>query len=106
MFKNFLLTQVYAAGNAIDGGVFPDLTAKTIFIWLVNFIIIIGFGLAFVFLVLGFIKYVTSQGDKTALDQAQKWITYAALGGIGMLAAFTLKTIVIKTVGMADPLKE
>lgn len=77
-----------------------------LFTWLTNIIIIIGFGMVVVFLALGFIRFVTSQGDKLATEQAQKWVSYAALGGVGLLAVYTIKAVILSLTGVdEDPLK-
>jgi len=56
-----------------------------------NVITGIGWSLAFIYLALGFIKYITSKGEKNATQEAQQMITYAVIGGIGLLllGAFT-----------------
>ena len=70
-----------------------------LFTWVTNLVIIIGFGLVIVFLALGFIKFITSQGDKEATAQAQKWVSYSALGGVGLLAVYTIRAIILNLTG-------
>ncbi len=67
-----------------------------------NAIIIVGLGLVLVFLALGFIKFITSQGDKVATEQAQKWVTYAIIGGVGLFAVFAVKTLILRIMGVKD----
>jgi len=50
-----------------------------------NVITGIGWSLAFIYFALGFIKYITSKGEKNATQEAQQMITYAVIGGIGLL---------------------
>jgi len=51
----------------------------------VNLIIGIGWSLVLVMLAVGFIQYVLSRGDKVGTENAQKTITYAIVGGVGLL---------------------
>ncbi len=59
-------------------------TVSNIFDFITNIIIGIGWGLVVVMLALGFVQYITSRGEKTAVDSAQKWLTYAVIGGVGL----------------------
>lgn len=88
----------------IAGGVFTDLSLGGIFTLVVNLLIMVGLGLVLVFLALGFIKFITSQGDKVATEQAQKWITYAIVGGVGLFAIYAVKSLVLNLVEVDDPL--
>ena len=100
-----LLEKVYAAQPVPTGEifVFPDINSiGSLFEWVTNLLIIMGFGLVIVFLALGFIKFITSQGDKEATAIAQKWVSYAALGGVGLLAVYTLKAIIVGLTGADD----
>lgn len=104
MLKSLLIQKVYAIETTpIVGNVFNNLTLHGLFTWVTNLLIIIGLGLVLVFLALGFIKFITSQGDKVATDQAQKWITYAVLGGVGLFAVFAIKSVILNLVGTSDP---
>ena len=75
---------------------------KSLFTWVTNLIIVFGMGVVIVFLALGFISFVTSQGDKIKTEQAQKWVTYAVLGGVGLFAVYAIKTVLYNLVGQ-DP---
>lgn len=44
--------------------------------------------LAFIFLVIGGIRWIMSQGDKKQLETAQKTITYAIIGLVVVLLSF------------------
>lgn len=72
---------------------------KTLFTWITNGVIVIGLGIVIVFLALGFISFVTSQGDKIKTEQAQKWVTYAVLGGVGLFAVYAIKAVIYNIVG-------
>jgi hypothetical protein len=77
-----------------------------LFTVITNVIIMVGLGLVLVFLALGFIKFITSQGDKVATEQAQKWVTYAIIGGVGLFAVFAIKTLILNLMGVKDPLDD
>jgi hypothetical protein len=59
-----------------------------------NLVIGVGIALTVIFLVIGGIKYVTSQGDVKAADEARGALTNAVIGFVVVLAAFTIKLIV------------
>ena len=103
-----LIQKVFAGGVGSPGAAipvgeiftFPSINSiGTLFEWLTNLLIILGFGLVIVFLAMGFIRFITSQGDKEATQIAQKWVSYAALGGVGLLAVYTLKAIILNITG-------
>ena len=70
-----------------------------IFGFVVNLIIGIGWSLVLVMLAVGFIQYVLSRGDKVGTENAQKTITYAIVGGIGLLLIMALRTILFGILG-------
>jgi magnesium-transporting ATPase (P-type) len=76
---------------------------QTLFTWVTNAVIIIGLGIVIVFLALGFISFVTSQGDKVKTEQAQKWVTYAVLGGVGLFAVYAIRAVIYNLVGQDLP---
>lgn len=102
MIKDILIQKVYAEpdfNNEITGSIFEDATLGGLFTIITNIIIYVGLGLVLVFLALGFIKFITSQGDKVATEQAQKWVTYAIIGGVGLLAVFAIRRLIVALVG-------
>ena len=107
MIKDFLVQTVLAAtetdpsfsGTPISGTIIKtDSSLIDVFTTVTNIIIWVGLGLVLVFLALGFIKFITSQGDKVATEQAQKWVTYAVIGGVGLLLVFSIKSVLLKLV--------
>lgn len=76
----------------------------TLFTWATNVVIYVGVGMVLVMLALGFIAFVTSQGDKVKAEQAQKWVTYAVLGGVGLFAVYAIKAVLLNMLGANDPL--
>ncbi len=64
-----------------------------------NVIIVVGIAVVIVMLALGFVKYVTSQGDKTAVESVQKTLTYAVIGAVGLLLVYALRRILLSLIG-------
>lgn len=111
MLKDLIVQKVYATNvisdvpsEPIGGNFLENKTLGGIFVWVTNLIIMVGLGLVLVFLALGFISFITSQGDKVKTDQAQKWVTYAVLGGVGLFCVYLIKTVIVSLVGANDPL--
>jgi len=119
VLKDFLVSTVYAAdetapastiGSWTNPGLFSsDLfgdnpTLAGTFVAITNILIFIGIGLVLVFLVLGFIRFITSQGDKVATEQAQKWVTYAIIGGVGLFLVYAVKSVLLNFLNVDDPL--
>ena len=69
-----------------------------IFGFVINLVIGVGWALVFVMLALGFVQYVTSRGEKDAVESAQKWLTYAVIGGVGLFFVTFLRTIIVNLV--------
>ena len=101
---SLLASNLGVPNTPIMGNVFTNATMSSIFTIVVNILIVIGFGLVLVFLALGFISFITSQGDKVKTEQAQKWVTFAVIGGIGLFAVYAIKSIVVNLVEGDDPL--
>ena len=70
--------------------------------WALNIIIGIGWALTFIMLAAGFIKYILSRGETKATDQARQWLTFAALGGVGLFFLTTIKTIILGLLGAKE----
>ena len=111
MLKNLLVSRIYAATwndpNTYNTNIFgttPTLGGAITAI--TNIIIAVGLGLVLVFLAMGFIKFITSQGDKVATEQAQKWVTYAIIGGVGLFLVWAVKSLLINFLGVNDPLNQ
>ncbi len=97
-----MLQKVYAADQVAETVVNPLNRFQNlgdIFGFVVNLIIGIGWSLVLVMLAVGFIQYVLSRGDKVGTENAQKTITYAIVGGIGLLLIMALRTILFGILG-------
>jgi hypothetical protein len=106
MCSSMFVTKVYAIQSSIVNPLPRIAYLSSLLTWITNAVIIVGLGLVLVFLALGFIKFITSQGDKVATEQAQKWVTYAVLGGVGLFAVYAIKAILLAVLGVKDPLKD
>ncbi|HPC12722.1 MAG TPA: hypothetical protein PKX33_02350 [Candidatus Paceibacterota bacterium] len=119
VLKDFLVSTVYAEGetapaSTIGSWTNPGLFSSDLFgdnptlagtfVAITNILIFIGIGLVLVFLVLGFIRFITSQGDKVATEQAQKWVTYAIIGGVGLFLVYAVKSVLLNFLNVNDPL--
>jgi len=70
-----------------------------VFSFLVNLVIGVGWALVFVMLALGFVQYVMSRGEKTAVESAQKWLTYAVIGGVGLFFITFIRNLIPQLLG-------
>ena len=77
-------------------------TLAQFFAFLLNLVLAVGFSLTLVMLAMGFVQYILSQGDKAGVEKAQKWVTYAVIGGLGLFLVFALKAIIIQVTGAGD----
>jgi hypothetical protein len=64
---------------------------------------IFAFILALFYLIVGGINWVTSQGDKAALEKARNHITHAVVGLIIVAAAWAIMTLVGGFLGITFP---
>jgi len=69
-------------------------TLADVFGLMINIVLGVGIAITVVYLILGGIKYVMSQGDPKQTQTAREWLTNAVIGFIVVLAAFTIRTIV------------
>lgn len=69
---------------------------------LVNASIVIGALAAFIFLILGGFQWITSGGDKTKTEEAQKKITNAVIGLVIIAAAYAIINVVTSFLGLGD----
>ena len=68
--------------------------------FVINLLIGVGWALVFVMLAMGFIQYVMSKGEKTAVDSAQKWLTYAVIGGVGLFFISFVRRVLPQMLGI------
>jgi hypothetical protein len=70
-----------------------------LFAFILNLVMGAGFALVLIMLALGFIQYIMSQGDKAGVEKAQKWVTYAVVGGVGLFLVFVLRAVISQVTG-------
>lgn len=101
-----LVEKVYAtqlpAPTTLSNPVPGVTNLGTMFSIVINIILGVGWALVFVMLAMGFVQYVMSRGEKQAVEQAQKWLTYAVIGGVGLFFVIVLKSIIPALMGSAD----
>jgi|GEM_PF-1261895 len=102
------LLQLVEAQESVKTTIISPLSAENfgsigaIFGFITNLLIGIGWGLVFIMLALGFTKYVMSKGDKTETQNAQQWLTYAVIGGVGLLMLGLIKTLLAGVLGIDE----
>lgn len=65
-----------------------------------NWLIVIGFLAFLIFFILGGLKWITSQGDKNKIEEAQKQLTYAFIGLTIVFSIFAITKIIGKIMGI------
>lgn len=70
---------------------------------LIGLLFIIAFLLAFFFLIIGGIQWVTSGGDKAGMEAARDKITHAIMGLIIVAAAWAVMMLVGQFLGITFP---
>jgi hypothetical protein len=69
---------------------------------IMNLVLGVGIALTVIYLILGGIKYIMSQGDKANTQVAREWLTNAIIGFIVVLGAFVIRTIVGNLLGSTN----
>lgn len=95
-----LVGTVYAAPVSVDirpsgdFGVLADITVPNIIQTAIRLVLVVASLIAFFFLVLGGIKWVTSGGDKEQTQKAQGQITAALVGLVIVFSAWAILRLV------------
>ncbi len=97
LLQTKVLAQQAVGTTAISG--LQITTVNSLVTVITNILIVVGVAIVVVMLALGFIKYVTSQGDKAAVDSAQKTLTYAVIGGVGLLIVYGVRSLLLSLLG-------
>ena len=109
----FLLTaaSVYAQPLVQPGGGFVtpsgtnEQSVSSIVTLVTNGLFIVATILAVVYLLIGGIRWITSRGDKVAVEAARKQIVAAVIGLVVVAAAFLIINVVFSLLGTNNPLK-
>ncbi|OGC80081.1 hypothetical protein A3K01_03265 [candidate division WWE3 bacterium RIFOXYD1_FULL_43_17] len=100
LLESKVYAQTAAPTTPIEG--IPVTTVNELVTVITNILIIVGVAVVIVFLAMGFIKYITSGGDKNAVDSAQKTLTYAVIGGVGLLIVYGIRTLLLTLLSAED----
>ncbi|EKE00204.1 MAG: hypothetical protein ACD_22C00077G0004 [uncultured bacterium] len=95
-----MITNVYAVDTEIVSPLGIDIqNVGDLAGFAINIILGVGWALTFIMLAAGFIKYITSKGETKATDAARNWLTFAALGGVGLFFLTVIKTVLMRLLG-------
>ncbi len=91
-------------GNSGIGGVSPfigDSYSLYSVIYLgVNVVIVLAIGISLIAIAYSFLKFIMSQGDPKAVQEAKTSLTWAVIAFLIGVFTFTIKTIVMKLFGI------
>ena len=71
----------------------------SLFTLITNVVLVVGISLVVVFLILAGIQYITARGDTKQATAAKDSLTNAIIGFIIVLAAFTIRFVVLNVLG-------
>ena len=92
--------------KAPGGSLATDTKIETIPQVIVNYMFLIAAFLAVAYLMFGGIKWITSRGDKIAVESARKHIVAAVIGLVIVAGSFFALNVVFTLLGADNPLKE
>ncbi len=92
--------------QAPGGSINTNLKIETIPQIIVDYMFIIAAFLAVAYLMYGGIKWITSRGDKMAVESARKHIVAAVIGLIIVAGSFFALNVVFTLLGADNPLKD
>lgn len=100
-------SPAFAQGLQAPGGsLAADTKVEAIPQYIVNLLFLIAAFLAVAYLMYGGIKWITSRGDKTAVEAARKHIVAAVIGLIIVAGAFFILNVVFRLLGADNPLED
>lgn len=92
-------TKAYAQLNIPKPASVPDVEIGNVISAVVGILLIVAAVLAFLFLILGGIQWITSGGDKTGMEAARNKITAAIVGLIIVAAAWAVMLLIGQFIG-------
>lgn len=103
-----LVPAVYAQGllQPPAGTVGTDIDVKNVPQLVVSLLFGLAILLAVVYLLYGGIKWITSRGDKVAVEVARKQIIAAIIGLVVVAGTFFILNLVFNILGVDNPLKQ
>lgn len=88
-------------GNCVQNGVATLNCVPIVFQELINAILILAGVIALFMLIAGGIRFITSSGEKEAVESARKMITYAIIGLVIILLSFGIVNILGSLLGVS-----
>lgn len=106
---SLLLTQsAYAGAANITIHVSPprgvltgNVSVATMIAFILTVLVVIGILAAIIFLIYGGIKWITSGGDKAAVESARNHIVAAIIGLVVIILSFVIINFVLQILGVA-----
>lgn len=92
--------------KAPGGSLAADTKVEAIPQYIVNLMFLIAAFLAVAYLMFGGIKWITSRGDKIAVEAARKHIVAAVIGLIIVAGSFFALNVVFRLLGAENPLED
>lgn len=102
----FLASSAYAQLTPPKGSVATDIKAENIPQLIINLIFTLAIFLAVVYLMYGGIRWMTSRGDKIAVESARKHIMSAIIGLVVVAGTFFILNVLFNILGAENPLKK
>lgn len=72
---------------------------SSIMYFVINLVFVVGLGLALIFVIIGGIKYITSQGDEGKAAEARNTITNAVIGAVVIVGFRIILQLVLNVLG-------
>lgn len=101
-FKFLATTPLISPG---PGFVAPTTEVSKVTSTIVNLLFYVAAFLAIVYLIIGGVRWITSKGDKTAVEGARKQIVASIIGLVVVAAAFLILKVVFSILGVQSPLE-
>lgn len=102
---HLIFTKVLADGTSItinktgaNPTIFSSLSSLVNFV--INLVFGVGISLALLFVIIGGIKYITSQGDQGKAEEARNTITNAIIGAVVIIAFRALIGLALNVIGI------
>lgn len=105
----YLLSSAAAFAQGLEapgGSLAANTKIETIPQYIVNNLFLIAAFLAVAYLMYGGIKWITSRGDKIAVEAARKHIVAAVIGLVIVAGAFFAMNVVFRLLGAENPLED
>ena len=105
----FVTVSVFAQNQGLKapgGSLAANTKVEAIPQYIVNMMFLVAAFLAVAYLMFGGIKWITSRGDKMAVEAARKHIVAAVIGLVIVAGSFFALNVVFRLLGADNPLEE